>query len=194
MLVPSEVPFIASSYLDNQVDYIRKTTRLSFGYYRRMTAPSRGAELALLLLGGFETMVDEVVAGLEERGHPGVSAMHEFALRAIDTGADSASELGRRLSVSKQAAAKTIAVLETLGYVARKPDSNDGRRKRLQVTRRGREMVAIGAALFDDVRDRWAREIGEKQLRAIESHLAIVVSASTISAPGLSEADNVPGS
>jgi DNA-binding MarR family transcriptional regulator len=194
MLVASEAPFISSSYFDNQVDYIRKTTRLSFSYSPPMAAPSRGAQLALLLLAGFEAMVDEVVAGLEERGHPGVSAMHEFALRAIDTGADSASELGRRLSVSKQAAAKTIAVLETLGYVARKPDSNDGRRKRLQVTRRGREMVAIGAALFDDVRDRWAREIGEKQLRAIESHLAILVPTRTISAAGLSEADDAPSS
>ena len=139
-------------------------------------------------------MVDEVVAGLEERGHPGVSAMHEFALRAIDAGAGSASELGRRLSVSKQAAAKTIAVLETLGYVAREPDSNDKRRKRLRVTRRGREMVAIGAALFDDVRDRWAREIGENQLRAIESHLTVVVPARTVVARGLREADDGPGS
>jgi DNA-binding MarR family transcriptional regulator len=154
-----------------------------------MAAPSRGAELALLLLGGFEAMVDEVVAGLEERGHPGVSAMHEFALRAIDSGADSASELGRRLSVSKQAAAKAIVALETLGYVARKPDSHDGRRKQLQVTRRGREMVAIGAALFDDVRDRWAREIGEKQLSAIESHLAVLVPARSTSDPKPSEAD-----
>jgi DNA-binding MarR family transcriptional regulator len=156
-----------------------------------MSAASRGAELALLLLAGFEAMVDEVVAGLEEHGHPGVTAMHEFALRAIDTGADTASELGRRLSVSKQAAAKTIAVLETLGYVERKPDASDGRQKRLEVTPHGREMVAIGAELFDDVRRRWAREIGEKELRAIESHLTAVVPARALPVGGSSEAGDV---
>ena len=82
-------------------------------------ARSQGAELALLLLGGFHSMTDEVIAGLAGRGHPGVRPVHEFALRAIDTGADTASELGRRLSVSKQAAAKTIAALQRLGYVDR---------------------------------------------------------------------------
>ena len=84
--------------------------------------PSHGAELALLLLGGFHSMVDEVVPQLEARGHAGVTPVHEFALRAIDGGADTASELGRRLSVSKQAAAKTITALEQLGYVAREAE------------------------------------------------------------------------
>ena len=134
-------------------------------------ARSRGADLALLLLGGFHSMVDEVVIGLEDRGHPGVRASHEFALRAIDTGADTASELGRRLSVSKQAAAKTIAALEGLGYVSREADTGDGRRKRVRVTARGHEMVAIGAALFEAVRERWAAQIGVEQLEALEAHL-----------------------
>jgi len=83
---------------------------------------SQGAELALLLLGGFHSMVDVVVDELDRRGHPGVRPVHEFALRAIDGGADTASELGRRLDVSKQAAAKTIAALQRLGYVERAPD------------------------------------------------------------------------
>jgi len=75
-------------------------------------AVSPGADLALLLLGSFHAMVDEVTVELEARGHPGVRPVHEFALRAVHQGADTASDLGRRLSVSKQAAAKTIAALE----------------------------------------------------------------------------------
>jgi DNA-binding MarR family transcriptional regulator len=138
-------------------------------------APSKGAELALLLLGGFQLMVDEVVAGLDDRGHPGVRPVHEFALRAIDNGAETASELARRLSVSRQAAAKTIAALLEMGYVDRDADPSDGRRKRLQVTERGHEMVSIGASLFDDVRQRWATQIGLRQLEALEAYLAGLV-------------------
>ena len=134
-------------------------------------ARSPGADLALLLLGGFDAMVDEVVAGLDARGHPGVRPAHEFALRAIDAGADTASELGRRLSVSKQAAAKTIAGLEELGYVERGDDPGDGRRRQVRVTPRGHEMVSIGAALFDDVRARWAEQIGVERLEALEAGL-----------------------
>src|SRR6187399_405202 len=136
---------------------------------------TQGANLAILLLSGFESMVDEVVGELERHGHPGVRAVHEFAIRAIDGGADTASELGRRLGVSKQAATKTIAALELLGYVVRSSDPLDSRRKRLIVTPRGYEMSTLGARLFNAVRQRWAAEIGEKQLEAIESKLARVI-------------------
>lgn len=125
----------------------------------------------MLLLGGFHSMVDDVVRELDRRGHPGVRPVHEFALRAIDGGADTASELGRRLSVTKQAAAKTIAALQRLGYVELQPDPSDGRRKRIRVTPRGHEMTAIGASLFDDVRRRWAAQIGVEALEALETHL-----------------------
>ncbi|WP_377273629.1 MarR family winged helix-turn-helix transcriptional regulator [Peterkaempfera sp. SMS 1(5)a] len=134
-------------------------------------ARSPGAELALLLLGGFQSMVDEVHGELASRGHEGVRAGHEPALRAIDEGADTAAELGRSLSVSKQAAAKTIAALERLGYVEREADPSDARLKRLRVTACGHDMMTLGAALFTEVRDRWAAQIGAEQLDALEAHL-----------------------
>lgn len=137
-----------------------------------LMAQSSGAELALLLLGGFHTMVDEVSVELARRGHEGVRPVHEFALRAVDAGADTASELGRRLSVTKQAAAQTIATLEGFGYVNREPDPGDARRKRVRVTPRGHELMSIGGALFDDVRSRWEARIGPEQLEILEAHLA----------------------
>ena len=73
--------------------------------------------------------------------------VHDFAMRAIAAGADSASELGRRLSVSKQAAAKTVAVLEQRGYVARGADPLDARRKRLQVAALGFEVMREAQAV-----------------------------------------------
>lgn len=152
-------------------------------------ARSQGADLALLLLGGFHSMTDEVVAELAARGHPGVRAVHEFALRAIDSGADTASELGRTLDVSKQAAAKTIAALEQLGYVGRESDPEDARRKPLRVTPRGREMVAVGGALFDEVRERWAARIGAEQLAALEELLGELVEARTLTADDLARRD-----
>jgi DNA-binding MarR family transcriptional regulator len=153
-------------------------------------APSQGAELALLLVGGFHSMVDDVVVGLASQGHPGVRPVHEFALRAIDTGADTASELGRGLSVSKQAAAKTIAALQQLGYVDREADPNDARRKRVRVTPHGYELMAIGSALFDDVRERWAARIGARQLDTLQAHLGQLVERRTLGAEDLARFDD----
>ncbi|MDA0174402.1 MarR family winged helix-turn-helix transcriptional regulator [Solirubrobacter taibaiensis] len=147
--------------------------------------PSDGAALALLLLGGFHSMVDEVVPQLEARGHTGVTPVHEFALRAIAGGADTASALGRRLSVSKQAAAKTIAALEQLDYVAREADAADARRKRIAVTPRGHELMEVGGALFDDVRARWAARIGTTELQQLEAHLSQLVERRSFGAEDL---------
>jgi DNA-binding MarR family transcriptional regulator len=139
-----------------------------------------GADLALLLLGGFRALVDDAIVELAERGYEDVRPVHDFAMRAIAAGADNASELGRRLSVSKQAAAKTVAVLEERGYVARSADPLDARRKRLQVTALGFEVMRVGEAVFDELRDKWKRKIGAKQLERLESDLAALVEASQV--------------
>jgi DNA-binding MarR family transcriptional regulator len=139
--------------------------------YGEAVETSEGARLALLLLESFTAMAEEVVAELARQGHPGVTVTHEFALRAIDEGANDASALGRRLEVSKQAAAKTITALEHLGYVERVADPRDARRKELRVTPRGYEMHAIGAAAFDKLRERWQASIGSQQVRATENAL-----------------------
>ena len=137
-----------------------------------------GADLALLLLGGFRTLVAEAMTELDAMGHPDFRPVHDFALRAIDSGADSASALGRRLSVSKQAAAKTIAVLQERGYVSSAADPLDARRKKLEVTELGRTVLREGEAIFDALRSRWEREIGADEVARIEAHLTALVATS----------------
>jgi DNA-binding MarR family transcriptional regulator len=134
-----------------------------------------GADLALLLLGGFRSLVDAATAELARRGYEDVRPVHDFAMRAIAAGAGNASELGRRLSVSKQAAAKTIAVLQERGYVTRDTDPRHARRMRLQVTPLGFEVLRQGEAIFDELRDQWERQIGTAQLESLETHLAALV-------------------
>jgi DNA-binding MarR family transcriptional regulator len=122
-----------------------------------------GADLAMLLLGGFRD--------LAARGYEDVTVTHEFALTAILSGADNASELGRRMSVTKQSAAKTIAALEDRGYLAREPDPTDGRRLRLHVTERGLAMRREGRAIFDEMRAQWENQVGPATLQTVEDAL-----------------------
>src|SRR6202050_2891446 len=133
--------------------------------------PPPGADLALLLLGGFRSLVDAAIAELARHGHEDVRPVHDFAIRAIAAGAGNASELGRSLSVSKQAAAKTIAVLQERGYVTRGTHPRPARRMLLQVTPLGFEVLRTGEAIFDELRDQWERQIGPAQLENLETHL-----------------------
>jgi DNA-binding MarR family transcriptional regulator len=73
-----------------------------------------------------------------------------------------------------------VAVLEVRGYVARGSDPHDGRRKRLEVTALGFEVMRVGESVFDELRDKWKRKIGAKQLERLESDLAALVGASQV--------------
>lgn len=145
-----------------------------------------GADLALLLLGGFRSLVDTATTELARQGYEDFRPVHEFALRAIASGADSASELGRRTAVSKQAAAKTIGILVDRGLVEVAPDPDDARRKRLHVTSRGFDAMSRGEAILEKVRASWEEQIGSSALAALETHLAALIGDAVIrvDAPG----------
>lgn len=138
-----------------------------------------GADLALLLLGGFRAMADAAGDELALRGYEDFRPVHEFALRAIAAGADSASELGRRTSVSKQAAAKTIATLVERGYVASETDPRDARRKSLRVTDLGQSAMNEGESIFEQLRERWVQRVGASRVRELEVTLTTLLDSTT---------------
>jgi DNA-binding MarR family transcriptional regulator len=150
-----------------------------------MTSRS-GADLALLLLGSYRNLVDEVVRELAARGYPDARPSHEYAMRAIGAGADNATELGRRLAITKQAAAKTIAALVERGYVTTATNPTDARRKQIELTEHGLALMREGAAIFDELRARWEERLGAEDLARLETQLAQFVGDSPIdlNAPG----------
>lgn len=153
--------------------------------------PRSGADLALLLLGGFHSLVRSAQDELARRGYEDVRPVHDFAVRAIAAGADSASDLGRRTGVTKQSAARTIAVLQERGYVSREADPSDARRKQLRVTPRGFDMLREGEAIFDNLRERWAGQIGPDRLAELESDLRALVGRDA--APGWVDSEDLVG-
>lgn len=135
---------------------------------------SPGYELPILLFSGFRSLIDETHRRLAAQGHPEMRPAHGFAMQAIGVDGASASEVGRRLGVSKQAAGKTVDRLEVLGYVARQPDPSDARAKTVVLTERGLDSLRRSAVIFDELQSEWAAAIGTDRLRALESDLRTV--------------------
>jgi DNA-binding MarR family transcriptional regulator len=135
---------------------------------------SAGYELPLLLFGGFRSIIDELHAELGRRGHRDMRPAHGFALRAIGFSGATATELGRRLGISKQAAGKTVERLESLGYVQRRSDGTDRRRKLVRLTPRGIEALTLSAAIFSDIQARWAQTLGQARVDDLEASLRIM--------------------
>ncbi|PPA57972.1 MarR family winged helix-turn-helix transcriptional regulator [Micromonospora chalcea] len=143
-----------------------------------MATPDRpGFALPLLLLAGFRTLVDDLHAELARQGHPELRPAHGFVLQAVGPDGTTASDLGQRLGVSKQAAGKTVDRLVALGYLERVDDPADARRKLVRTTATGRDGLHRSAAVFDELRDRWVATLGADRVAAIEDDLRRMVPA-----------------
>jgi DNA-binding MarR family transcriptional regulator len=147
---------------------------------------SPGFELPLLLFGGFRSIIDELHAELARRGHQDLRPAHGFAMQAIGFSGATATQVGRRLGISKQAAGKTVERLEVLGYVQRVNDGADRRRKLVRLTPRGIEALTLSAAIFSDIRARWVRTLGPATVDNLEAGLRLM-------APGETFRLDVPG-
>ncbi|WP_410613950.1 MarR family winged helix-turn-helix transcriptional regulator [Amycolatopsis sp. lyj-109] len=134
-----------------------------------------GYELPFLLFGGFRTLIDRLHAELARRGHPDVRPSYGFAMQAVGIQGATASEIGRRLGVSKQAAGKTVERLEALGYAERADDPADARRKIVRLTAHGVDALRKSAEIFDELRADWVRVVGAERIAALENDLRAVV-------------------
>ncbi|MFJ8884366.1 MarR family winged helix-turn-helix transcriptional regulator [Streptomyces sp. NPDC102402] len=137
-----------------------------------------GFELPLLLFAGFRSIIDALHHDLVAQGHQEMRPAYGFALQAVGREGASASEIGRRLGVSKQAAGKTVDKLESLGYVERTDDPADGRRKLVGLTARGVDVLVRSAEGFDRLRAEWVAVLGAERVRALEADLRRMAPAS----------------
>jgi len=133
-----------------------------------------GGELVFRLLGAFRDLVEAMHTELARRGHPDVRPAHGFALQAIAPGPITGSGLADRLGVTKQAAGKTVDALVDRGYAERAGDPADARRRPIVLTARGREVLAISAAVLDARRARWEAQIGPDRFAALAAGLRTV--------------------
>lgn len=126
--------------------------------------PREGWELGVGLLAAARALFDELHRRLAEQGHADLRPAHGYAFQAMGASGATASELAARLRISKQAAGQMTAELERLGYVRRRTDSADARRRPLVLTARGVDALSRSEAILADLRREWASRAGASSL------------------------------
>jgi DNA-binding MarR family transcriptional regulator len=84
------------------------------------------------------------------------------------------SVLAERAGISKQAMNQLLGTLETLGYVARSPLSQEGGARIVRFTQRGHAAYAKIAAILRDIEEEWIAEIGPERFAKLKALLALV--------------------
>jgi len=123
-----------------------------------------GWELGVQLLLASRTLFDELHRRLAEAGRIQLRPAHGFLFQSLGAGA-TASEVGERLGITKQAARMMLSELERLGYVVRGDDPSDGRRRPARLTARGFDALRATEEILDDIKREIASVSGAADLQ-----------------------------
>lgn len=125
--------------------------------------------LARLFAMALTTLIDDLHARLGASGFEDVRPAFGFVLLAARGKSVTAKEIAELNGTSKQAATKLLALMEGCKYLRRAPSSSDGRERPLELTPRGRKLLARVEAIYRDLEAEWAKVIGEAGVEAVRS-------------------------
>ena len=133
---------------------------------------NQSAPLGQLLLQAFRWFDKSLLATLIARGGPEISQSQSmiFAYLELDKGTR-ASELARRIGVTRQAVHKTINELRALGLLELAPDPMNRSAKLVTLTPAGRENVFVALVAFVDIEAHLADRLGVETVTALRQAL-----------------------
>jgi DNA-binding MarR family transcriptional regulator len=140
-------------------------------------APHRDATLGFLLRELYDALQRDVYSAVAADGHPDIREVHSPVLRYISAEGARVSDVARRCGYAKQSIAYVVDDLAQLGYVSIEPDPEDGRAKRIRLTRRGEDLVACLLAHSRAAEKSLARKIGTSSVATLRKTLSAAVSA-----------------
>jgi DNA-binding MarR family transcriptional regulator len=126
--------------------------------------------IGALLRMPWEAVQEHMLARLHAEGFADFDSSYLTVFRYPGPDGERPSELAARSRVSKQALNHSLGQLEQRGYLTRDADPEDGRSKRISLTPRGVEAVAVIRRAVAEVEESWARQLGPErfdQLRAL---------------------------
>jgi len=127
--------------------------------------------IGALLRVPWESVQRHMLERLHERGFDDLDAAHLTVFQYPGPQGTRPTELAARLRMSKQALNYLLRELERLDYVARRPDPDDLRSKRVALTQRG---IAAGGVMREAVAEletTWAQKLGANRFAELRNLL-----------------------
>jgi DNA-binding MarR family transcriptional regulator len=133
--------------------------------------------LARLFAMAYRMLVDDLHERLAARGWAGVRPAFGFVLLALRARPVSLRELPGVLGTSKQAVSKLVEAMVAAGFVERAADPADSRAKRVQLSARGRALLADVEEIWAELERGWGEVLGEGRVDGLRDDLVVVLRA-----------------
>ena len=146
----------------------------------RTTAPRN---TTALLGTAYMSLGHRIVAGVNAAGFPQRPA-HSAVMAHIEIdGGTRLTTIAARANITPQAVGELVDDLERMGYLERQPDPDDRRAKRIVLTWRGRECVAVAIETIAAVEAELDALLGSAGLAHLHQVLNQIVTASRKTVP-----------
>jgi DNA-binding MarR family transcriptional regulator len=137
---------------------------------------ARKRESTLQVLFKVARLLDEEALArvAHQSGGPRLRRSHTSLLPHIDLAGTRITDLAERLGITKQAVSQLVDDLEALGVVARVPDPEDARAKRVLFTERGQAGLLEGLSVLRSLEQELAQRIGAQAMADLRSALLAI--------------------
>lgn len=134
-------------------------------------------------------LLDETaVARVASTGAPRLRTSHTALLPHLDVEGTRLVDLAGRVGTSKQAVGQLVDDLEVLGIVERVADPEDGRARRIRLTRAGFQALLHGLGVLEQLERDLAKAIGRPSLERLRGGVETALRA--VEGGGLAAAGN----
>ncbi len=124
-----------------------------------------------LLRDAFARFEDELIEGTPPFKGLELRPTHNHVLRHLDREGTRASVIAERSGLTRQAITMIVDELEEAGVLAREPDPEDGRAKRIVYTPDALIAFDEGRKVIASIERRWKRELGAERWEALKAAL-----------------------
>jgi DNA-binding MarR family transcriptional regulator len=126
----------------------------------------------ILLFRAFER---DLITALQQAGFDDVSEADLQILRFVRPEGSTAKEITALAGISKQAVGKTLASLESAGYLQRQPHTEDGRARLITFTPRGEALLWAAINHIGGVEQAYATQLGSECFNELKTMLATLL-------------------
>jgi len=142
---------------------------------RKPRPEGREADFGIALALGFTAFATELRASLEADGYSDLHRWFGYVARNLEAAPLTLTDLARLLEMTSPGALKIVQQMEAEGYLERSPDLEDGRAKRLQLTRRGHAALAAARRFHERFERELVSRLGTRKVQAFREVLGEIV-------------------
>lgn len=128
-------------------------------------------QLGLLLLGGHQWVMTSLLRLMAERGHAELTAAHLMFLSNLDCGVTYASEVARRMGVTRQAVYRSTRELQRAKILKLETDVDRKTQKIIRMTQHGQKVVLDARSCLEAIEVALGERIGMRDLDRLTSIL-----------------------